>query len=30
MYHPELDTAVVEKWACVSMADYTLCVHLLG
>ena len=30
LYRPELDTAVVGKWACVSMAGYTLCVHLLG
>ena len=30
LYRPELDTAVVGKWACVSIAGYTLYVHLLG
>ena len=30
LYRPELDTTVVGKWACVSMAVFTLYVHLLG
>ena len=30
LYRPELDTAVVGKWACVSMAVYILCGRLLG
>ena len=30
LYRPELDTAVVGKWACVSMAVYILCERLRG